>query len=79
MANVTFRVFSEQLGNRSAEELVAKEGDLFYNPESPILRVGDGETPGGVIMTPTIVTFTDETEFENYTPAANELVVLINE
>lgn len=46
--SVTYRVFTEHLGNQDVTTFIANEGDLFYDPAVPILYIGDGSTPGGL-------------------------------
>lgn len=43
-----FRVFLEKLGGSEVEEYVGKRGEVFVDPEDGLLRVSDGETPGGI-------------------------------
>ena len=52
MASV-FRTFLEKLGNSTAAQFVGRKGDLFFDPDqaTPILKVSDGSTPGGVDVT----------------------------
>ena len=49
MSNKIYRAYSEHLGNVSPEEFVAKKGELFWDPESTSLRIGNG-SPGGQII-----------------------------
>jgi len=49
--NTTFRAFVEKLGATQAETFVGNEGDLFYDPNTSQLRISDGSTPGGIIVT----------------------------
>jgi len=46
--NTTYRVLVEKLGNTDASEFVGNEGEIFYDPNSPILKLSNGTTPGGV-------------------------------
>ena len=50
MSNTTYRVLVEKLGDSNPEELVGNEGELFYDPEGPSLRLSDGVTPGGIVI-----------------------------
>lgn len=50
MALVTFRVYAEHLGGTDASTFVGGMGELFYDWDSLFLRIGDGETPGGQII-----------------------------
>lgn len=46
---VIFRPFMEKLGgNTTAMAYVGTQGDLFYDPVTPQLKISDGVTPGGV-------------------------------
>lgn len=48
MSNITFKPFLDKMGNEYAEKYKAPYGELFYDPDTAILRIGDGVTPGGV-------------------------------
>ena len=50
MSNKTFRAFTEKLGNITATNFVANEGELFYDPTTTTLRIGDGVTAGGQVV-----------------------------
>jgi surface protein len=50
MSNTTYRVLVEKLGASNPEEFVGNEGELFYDPQGPSIRLSDGQTPGGVIL-----------------------------
>lgn len=45
-SNKTFRVVLEKLGGVNSTEYVGREGEIFFDPDNPVLKVGDG-TPGG--------------------------------
>ena len=47
MANVTNKIFTDIMGGRDASEYIGKVGEIFYDPTTTILRISDGETPGG--------------------------------
>ena len=49
--NTTFRVYVEKLGASEADDFIGNEGDLFYDPNDAQLRLSDGSTPGGVVVT----------------------------
>jgi hypothetical protein len=49
MSNKTYRVFLEKLGGTSADNFVGTQGDLFFDPENPVLRVANG-VPGGATV-----------------------------
>jgi len=66
MSNVTYRVFNEVLGTEDASTFIGKKGDLFYDADAPtVLRIGDGETPGGAQ-----VVLPSENQIVNITEAA---------
>jgi hypothetical protein len=46
--NTTYRVLVEKLGNSNASQFIGNEGEVFYNPNTPTLKLSDGQTPGGV-------------------------------
>lgn len=48
--NTTFRVYVEKLGASEATDFIGNEGDLFYDPNDAELRLSDGSTPGGVVV-----------------------------
>jgi hypothetical protein len=50
MSNTTYRVFVEKLGASNPEEFVGNEGELFYDPQGPSIRLSDGQTPGGIVI-----------------------------
>ena len=45
-----FRAFVEKLGGSDASTFVGNRGELFYDPETSTLRVSDGSTPGGIVV-----------------------------
>ena len=47
MGHTTNRILTEQLGGRAAETFIAKPGELFYDFNTGVVKLGDGETPGG--------------------------------
>ena len=49
--NTTFRVYVEKLGAVEATDFIGNEGDLFYDPNTTVLRLSDGTTPGGITAT----------------------------
>lgn len=51
MSNKTYRAYSEHLGDIDAADFVAREGDLFWDPETTTLRVGDGTAGGQLVST----------------------------
>lgn len=46
--NTTYRVLVEKLGSSNPSQFIGNEGEVFYNPNSPTLKLSDGSTPGGV-------------------------------
>lgn len=48
--NTTYRVLVEKIGGSDPSQFVGNEGEVFYDPDagSPVLKLSDGETPGGV-------------------------------
>ena len=45
-----FRVFLEKLGGADATTFVGNAGELFFDPTSATLRISDGATPGGTVL-----------------------------
>jgi hypothetical protein len=48
--NTTYRVLVEKLGAQDASAFVGNEGEVFYDPNTPALKLSDGSTPGGVAI-----------------------------
>ena len=48
--NTTFRVYVEKLGAAEPTDFIGNEGDLFYDPNDAELRLSDGITPGGLVV-----------------------------
>jgi len=46
--NTVYRVFLEKLGGVAPSQFVGDEGELFFNPNIPSLKLSDGVTPGGL-------------------------------
>lgn len=48
--NTTYRVLVEKLGDSDPSQFIGNEGEIFYDPDSgsPVLKLSDGSTPGGV-------------------------------
>lgn len=53
MSNATFRVYAEHLGDVKDSEFIGRNGDLFYDPKTGVIRLSDGSTPGGHYVTET--------------------------
>lgn len=48
---VIYRPFLEKLGgNTNANSYVGNSGELFYDPATTTLRISDGTTPGGSVV-----------------------------
>jgi hypothetical protein len=50
MANKTFVAFVDKQGGTTATNYIGSEGELFYDPTTTTLRVSDGSTPGGSVV-----------------------------
>lgn len=50
MVNSTNRFFLEKLGATQATSFVGDRGEMFYDPDTGVLRVSDGTSPGGIIL-----------------------------
>lgn len=48
--NTVYRVLTEKLGGTLPSQFVGNEGEIFYNPNLPTLKLSDGSTPGGVTI-----------------------------
>lgn len=46
--NTVYRLFLEKLGGTVPSQFVGDEGELFFNPNIPALKLSDGVTPGGL-------------------------------
>lgn len=46
--NTTHRILVEKLGGSDPTQFIGNEGEVFFDPNSPTLRLSDGSTPGGV-------------------------------
>ena len=53
MSNKIFKVFVDKMGGHKAEDYIGLPGDLFYDPNTGVLKLSDGETVGGVSHTET--------------------------
>ena len=50
MSNKTFKIFVDKMGGITATQYIGNDGELFYDPTTTTIRIGDGETPGGTIV-----------------------------
>ncbi len=48
--NTTYRLLVEKLGNSDPSQFIGNEGEVFYDPNNPILRLSNGATAGGVLI-----------------------------
>lgn len=48
--NTVYRVFLEKLGGHSSDSFIGDNGEIFFDPNIPILKKSDGVTPGGIIV-----------------------------
>lgn len=46
--NTTHRILVERLGGTDPSQFIGNEGELFYDPNNPLLKLSNGITPGGV-------------------------------
>jgi len=46
--NTTYRIYVEKIGAADPSSFVGDEGELFYDPFVPTIKLSDGSTPGGV-------------------------------
>lgn len=51
MTNVVYRIFTDKMGGRTADEFIGRAGDVFFDPSSGELRRSDGVTAGGIALT----------------------------
>ena len=50
MSNKTFKAFIDKMGGTTVTNFIGGEGELFYDPTTTTLRIGDGVTPGGTVI-----------------------------
>lgn len=50
MANVIHRIFTEKLGSSAASSFVGSAGEIFYDPTDGVLRLSNGTTAGGMVL-----------------------------
>ena len=49
MSNVTFKLFADKMGGRSAAAYIGTKGEIFYDTDGATpIRLSDGVTPGGI-------------------------------
>jgi hypothetical protein len=48
--NTTYRIYVEKLGATDPTEFIGNQGEIFYDPFDPELKLSDGSTPGGVTL-----------------------------
>lgn len=46
--NTTYRILVEKLGDSNPSQFIGNEGEVFYDPNNPVLKLSNGSTPGGV-------------------------------
>lgn len=46
----TNRFFLEKLGGTVSSSFIGRRGEMFFDPITGVLRVSDGQTPGGIIL-----------------------------
>lgn len=48
--NSTYRVLVEKLGDSDPSQFIGNEGEVFYDPNTPELKLSDGSTLGGIAI-----------------------------
>lgn len=66
MSNKTFKTYVDKMGATTATDYIGKEGELFYDSTTTTLRIADGVTAGGTIVS----TGPTETQIVNISEAA---------
>jgi|LakMenE18May11ns_1017448.scaffolds.fasta_scaffold9827004_2 hypothetical protein len=63
--NTTYRLLVEKLGNSDPSLFVGNEGEVFYDPDaiSPIFKLSDGSTPGGIPFDPSVIQDLNVTDY----------------
>jgi hypothetical protein len=46
--NTTYRVLVEKLGDSDPSQFIGNEGEIFYDPNNPELKLSNGTTLGGI-------------------------------
>lgn len=49
-SNIVYRLYEEHLGNSHVSKFKGHRGAIFYDPDVGELRLGDGETAGGISL-----------------------------
>lgn len=50
MSNVTYKMFTDNMGGTTATNYIGKRGEIFYDPTTTSLRISNGSTPGGLLL-----------------------------
>ena len=48
--NTTYRIYVEKLGATDPTEFIGNQGEIFYDPSNPELKLSDGSTAGGLSL-----------------------------
>ena len=73
MSNVTFKMFTDNLGGTQATDYIGNKGEIFYDTDGATpLRLSDGVTPGGIPFAITSVNSTFNPQFKD---AANTFAI----
>ena len=73
MSNVTFKMFTDNLGGTQAINYIGNKGEIFYDTDGATpLRLSDGVTPGGIPFAITSVNSTFNPQFKD---AANTFAI----
>jgi hypothetical protein len=62
--NTTYRILVEKLGAQDPASFVGNEGEIFYNPNTPLLKLSNGSTVGGVSIGGTAGSDTGDITFD---------------
>lgn len=46
----TFKLFADKMGGSNTADYIGKPGEIFYDPTTTSLRISDGSTPGGFVV-----------------------------
>ena len=50
MSNITYKLFPAKMGGREASTFIGEKGEIFYDPTTTSLRISDGSTAGGTLI-----------------------------